>query len=82
MLADGSDRLDLVSGSLEQATPDGVLIPVALVEDEKSVRAAGLDEIAHLEAGEELPTGCEPAGCAVETADSKFVRVHGCLLST
>jgi hypothetical protein len=82
MLANGSDRLDLVTGVLEHATPDGVLIPVSLVEDEESVWGSGLDEIAHLEAGEELPAGCETGGCAVKTADSKFVRVHGRLLST
>jgi hypothetical protein len=82
MLADGSDRLDFVTCVLEHAAPDGVLIPVSVVEDEESVRTGGLDEIAYLHAGEELPAGSEAGGCAVETADSKFISVHGCLLST
>src|SRR6476620_12686271 len=79
MLADASDRLDLVAGVLEHTAPHRVLIPLALVEDEEAVLAGDFDEIAHLGAGEELPAGCAAAACGVEAADSKFMGVHGCL---
>jgi hypothetical protein len=82
VLFEPADRFCVVAGVLEHATPDSVLIPVSLVEDEKSVRACGLDEIPDLRADEELPPGRGAATRGVEAADSKFVDVHGCLLWT
>jgi hypothetical protein len=82
VLADASDRLDLVPGVLEHATPHCVLIPLTLVEDEEAVSAGHFDEIAYLGAGEEFPAGYVAAGCAVEAADSNFIGVHRCLLWT
>jgi hypothetical protein len=53
------------------------VVPVALVEDEEAILACSLDEVADLGTGEERPAGGGARDLVVESADAKFVGVHG-----